>query len=468
VPRGRIFWLAMGMLVWTAKAQANGAFPGSLRVFAPPGAPEEILLATNFGLISTANGGQRWDWVCEHGDALLAAIYEIGPGARPRLYAAGPIGLAISTDGACSWTAFPEMQAAVLTGLFADPADETRVWVVARPRQAPPGDGFGLYLSTDGGATFGEPRYRVPLGSTIDSVESARTRPQRLYLTVSRGGQPPRVEIVRSDDGGTTFTVFDLSAATRGDQLRIAAVDPVDPDRLYLRVQGFPDERLVLSRDGGQTVVDALVIPQGRLSSFVRRGDGSLVAGGISDARGGTVHVSTDGGSSFELRSTAIRPGALAEREGVLWASTDNIQDGFALARSRDAASWEPVARYADVAGTKACPERTLLPQTCAAACIQELVRGVFSEQTCGASTPRPRPPDAGLPTPPTTGGGCGCHLAPTATPAAPLTLALLTLLLTRRSRRGAVSLPRCRPRPTLASPRPSSSACPSRSSASS
>ena len=373
-------------------ARGNGAFPGSLRVFTPAAAPQEILLATNFGIISTGNGGGRWDWICEHGDGLLAQIYEVGAGVRPRLYAAGPIGLAVSEDGACSWTAHPEMQAAVVIGLFADPVDDKRVWVVARPRLAGQGEGFGLFLSTDGGATFGAPRYQVPLGETIDSVETARGRPERLYLTVSRGGQPPRVDIVRSDDGGATFSVFDVSAPTRGDQLRIAAVDPQDPDRLYLRVQGFPDEQLVISRDGGQTLTDALLIERGRLSAFVRRADGSLVAGGISDTLGGGVHVSTDGGATFQLRSTAIHPGALAERDGVLWASTDNVLDGFALARSMDAVTWEPVARYADVAGTKACPGQTRIDQTCSAACIQEVVRGVFNEKSCTTAIVPPAP----------------------------------------------------------------------------
>ncbi len=407
-----VFVVAAALALAPAPARANGAFPGSLRVFVPPGAPEQILLATNFGVISTADGGGRWEWLCEHGDGLLAGIYEMGPGPRPRLYAAGPVGFAVSEDSACSWKAHPEMQAATLTGIFADPGDADRVWVVARPRLAAPADGFGLYLSRDGGATFGPPRYQVPLGATIDSVESARSRPQRLYLTVS-GGSLPRVEIVRSDDGGTTFTAVDVTAPSRGDQLRIAAVDPEDPERLYLRAQGFPDERLVISRDGGRTIADALVIERGRLTAFVRRAGGELVAGGISDTEGGRVHVSSDGGASFALRSTAIRPGALAERAGLLWASTDNLLDGFALARSADATTWEPVARYRDVVRTRTCPGSVRLDLTCSAACIQEVVRGVFDASACPTNlVPGPRP-DAAPVAPADGGGGCGCHLGP-------------------------------------------------------
>ena len=216
-------------------------------------------------------------------------------------------------------------------------------------------------------------------------------------------------------------------------------MDPEDPQRLYLRVQGFPDERLMVSSDGGETLTEALVIERGRLSAFVRRADGALVAGGIVDGRGGSLHVSTDGGQTFQLRSTAIRPGALAERDGVLWASTDNVRDGFALARSTDAITWEPVARYADVAGTRACPGRTLLAQTCAAACAQEVVRGVFTSTTC-ATGPAPRPPtDAGAPAG-ATATGCSCHLAARHRPVSPGPVAplLLVALLLARSRRSA------------------------------
>ncbi len=421
-----------------APARANGAFPGSLRVFAPPGQPDVILLATNFGVIDSSDGGRRWDWVCEHGDAQFASLYELETGPDPRLYAAGALGLAVSADRGCTWTAAPEMQAASITGLFADPAAAGRVWVVARTRDAAAGEGAGLYLSTDGGLTFGAAHYRVPLGSGIDSVEAARSRPDRLYLTVTHAGPPARTEVVRSDDGGTTFTAIDLTASTAGDQLRIAAIDPQDPERLYLRVQSFPDERLAISRDGGQTIADALMVPRGRLASFVRRADGSLVAGTISDTRGPGVHVSTDGGATFERRSTAIHPGALAERDGVLYASTDNFLDGFALARSTDGREWEPLTRYTDVAGTRDCPAATRIAQTCAALCFDQVLRGVFAEATCGPFPSPPPPTDAAIPPDDrrTGGGGCHCRVDSRPAPASPMLLVLtFAIVHVRRAR---------------------------------
>jgi hypothetical protein len=270
------------------------------------------------------------------------------------------------------------------------------------------------------------------------------------------------VEIVRSDDGGQTFTTFDVSAATGGDQLRIAAVDPVDPDRLYLREQGFPDERLMLSSDGGQTIREALTIPRGRLTAFLRRADGGLLAGGVADATGGSIHLSTDGGATFRQISTAIRPGALVERDGVVWASTDNLADGFAVARSADGATWEPVIRYADVAGIKSCSTRAPLAQTCSAACVQELVRGTFTEKTCGLPPPPEPRPDAG-PAPTTGDGrGCGCRAAGAPAESAAPALAGGLLVLAWRRRRGGQRRRRAR-RPTRAARARASRAAPPR-----
>src|SRR5262245_57919580 len=94
-----------GLLLGSAgTARGNGAFPDSFRVFVPAERPDEIVLATNFGLISSIDGGHAWRWVCEHDDGLFGARYDMGPGALPRLYAAVPSGMAASDDEACSWT----------------------------------------------------------------------------------------------------------------------------------------------------------------------------------------------------------------------------------------------------------------------------------------------------------------------------------------------------------------------------
>ena len=62
------------------------------------------------------------------------------------------------------------------------------------------------------------------------------------------------------------------------------------------------------------------------------------------------------------------------------------------------------------MAGTKECPGRTRLDQTCSAACIQELVRGVFTEKTCPTVIPQP-PPTPARSRRHAKEGGCGCRV---------------------------------------------------------
>src|SRR5688500_9189024 len=59
-------------------ARANGAFPDSLQLLLPPSVPAEIVLATNFGLVGTEDGGLTWEWSCEHGQSLGGWLYQLG------------------------------------------------------------------------------------------------------------------------------------------------------------------------------------------------------------------------------------------------------------------------------------------------------------------------------------------------------------------------------------------------------
>ena len=415
-------------------AHANGAFPESQRIFAPADRPGELLLATNFGLISSPDDGQRWQWICEHGDVLLGSRYEQG---GPRLYAAAPVGLALSDDGGCSWRHSLELEAALVSDLFAEPGNGDRLWVVARKRDVAAGEGPSLFLSTDGGATFGAPRYTVPAGAAIDGVEAARSDPRRVYLTVRRGGES-RSEFVRSDDGGATWRSF-TAPVIGANPVRIAAVDPADPDRVYLRVQGFPDEALGLTTDGGATITTPLIVPRGQLTAFVRRADASLLAAAVETRR-------RRGPAPVDRRRRPLRaprnplsPRALAERGGRLIAATDNVSDGFAIAASTDARAWSPLFHYSDVAAVKACPGIAEVPAICQPSCELQVARGLFSAELC---SPPAEPVDAAADAPavPAPQSGCGCRVAGRVAgqfsgPAALLMLAFAALVWRRPKR---------------------------------
>src|SRR5205823_2726073 len=69
-----------------AAARANGAFPDSESILTPDDRPQQILLVTNFGLISSADNGKTWLWSCEQQGNALGAFYQQTPAPKNRLF----------------------------------------------------------------------------------------------------------------------------------------------------------------------------------------------------------------------------------------------------------------------------------------------------------------------------------------------------------------------------------------------
>jgi hypothetical protein len=50
------------VLAAPAAARGDGAFPAGEGVLVPADTPQEILLVTNFGVVSSEDGGATWTW----------------------------------------------------------------------------------------------------------------------------------------------------------------------------------------------------------------------------------------------------------------------------------------------------------------------------------------------------------------------------------------------------------------------
>ena len=68
-----------GVALWSARAWANGAFPDSSAILLSADRPDQIILATNFGLIISEDDGQTWSWTCEQAATVSGALYQVGP-----------------------------------------------------------------------------------------------------------------------------------------------------------------------------------------------------------------------------------------------------------------------------------------------------------------------------------------------------------------------------------------------------
>jgi hypothetical protein len=339
----------------TASARADGAFPDSMSIFLPPDRPQEIVVAANFGLLVSRDGGARWHLMCEEAIATageLVTMYQMGPPPTSTLYAVSANQLLASSD-VCTWTeARGGWSNPLFTDVFPDPVDPARVFALAEVRAANMATST-LFESRDGGRTFPTALFRARGGLRLTGVESAAAAPRPLYVTqFGRGDAGLESWVARSADGGAMWSESSLSAALGEGEPRLAAIDRGDPRTLYLRVLDPSGDKLAISRDGGETVEVPLSI-EDSMAGFLRRGDGTLLV----TTRSGGGFRSTDGGKSFTPWPQALRLRGMGERGGVLYAVGEDAGDGFAVGASTDGGeTWKALLRFEEICGLISCP----------------------------------------------------------------------------------------------------------------
>src|SRR5690349_1126401 len=102
----RVLALSAGVagVLAAAPAAANGRFPAANQIVIDPSNPDHILARTTYGLLTTEDGGQVWDWICEQAvqwtgqydppmaitkdGTLIAGVYDH---------------LGVGTVGGCTW-----------------------------------------------------------------------------------------------------------------------------------------------------------------------------------------------------------------------------------------------------------------------------------------------------------------------------------------------------------------------------
>lgn len=412
--------LALLWVLASGPASGDGAFPDSLGILLPPDQPNRIIAKTNFGLLVSEDAGASWEWICEQAIGLNTFLYQLGPPPSDRLYAVSFDGLTFSTDFGCTWDKVQGQLATFnITDAFPDPGDSGHVLAVARPGSldggTPP---QGVYESTDGGRTFGPPLYVAPDAMRyVSGVEIAKSNPSRYFATMYSFSPSTQPYIARSADRGASWEVLDISPSVGGKAVQLLGVDPADAQILYLRLSdNFGREQLAISNDAGLTARIALQLPF-RMTAFLRRASGTLMVAG-SD---GGAFISTDQGSTFTRSGNTPHFRGLGERSGRLYAVTDNLADGFAVAVSmNDGASWQPLMRFDQLRGPKACGS---LPSTCAAPWeALKVTLGIGSAADAGTGSPRR--------------SGCGCTSASSSETSVPAACLLIAMLRSRRPAR--------------------------------
>ncbi len=322
--RNTFLWAIAAAVTFLAvrPASANGRFPASNQIIFSPTNENIIVGRATWAVLPSTDNGKTWGYLCEDTLALPgAASYEdpeLGLTANNALIAGlsiPTVGLDVSNDLGCNWDCIggplanqqiadvvvrPDLphQVLALTGTSYTVTDGATTSQV--------------YQSTDDGATW------TTLGSPLDptvtvaTIDVAKGNPNRIYVSGTRAFNTSRTaSLFVSMDAGNTWvehpvTPFNPSIPcvdTPGqcpseDSLFIAAVNPTDPNRVYLRSNGLAgtgtpgSSRLYVTTDGGQTfqVAKSFTLPTQQSSDFIVIGE---MLGFALTPDGSTIYVGT-------------------------------------------------------------------------------------------------------------------------------------------------------------------------------
>src|SRR6188474_1551389 len=121
---------ALAALSLTALASANGRFPRAQRLVQDAQQPERLALYGTYGLLTTIDAGQSWQYICEGATGPFsgeAPLLELLP--QGRLVLSSETGLQTSAFPACDWQPLLEpMLPSVVQDITRDAADPSGLW----------------------------------------------------------------------------------------------------------------------------------------------------------------------------------------------------------------------------------------------------------------------------------------------------------------------------------------------------
>jgi hypothetical protein len=431
-------------------ASANGRFPAASQFV--PVVDNQLVLRATFGLLLSGDKGASWSWVCEEAVGFTGnQDPAIAVTAAGTILAGLAEGLSISADGGCGWA-------------FAAQGLEKQLVIDVAVRKAAPSTAYALTstLKTgDGGApAFNTQLFRsaddgktwTAVGPAFDptfrgeTVEVAESDPNRLYVSGVRGGGSTALGVLFvSVDGGGTWQERAVALELPNEKAPyLAAVDPADANRLYVRTAGVSGGRILVSTDGGVSFVVSYK-SKGPLLGFALSADGATVfAGGPQDG----LLAATREGLQFEPRS-ATEVQCLATQGDVLWVCSNDATSFLLGASSDGGRTFQPRLRLAQIRGVLACPAPEQ-PMQCAArwpALREQVGAGVppaTGQPDAGVAADAAVPTvDAGAAQPTSAsssdGGGCSIHRGgnPTAYAAlAAFGFGVLLVVAAKRARR--------------------------------
>lgn len=294
----------------TPSARANGRFPYAQQLREVVG---ELVVSGTYGLLLSGNGGRDFQFVCESslfGKTLMGSwldpLLEVLPDGT--LVSGSRSGLRVSRDRGCTFQndwSLPFDPTFIPPAAGASGGNGSVIDVC--PAYSAPDSVLALatvyaadnstlehriYRSSDDARSWAQLGNPIPtsLVRVVLTLDAAPSRPQRIYVS---GSSMQGEQLLVSDDAGVSWEAHTIpvgaSAGVGG--VYIGAVSPIDPDRVYLRVNRQSetddgslawDDSLLVSEDGGKTIREVLR-KQASLLGFALSPDGNTVAAGYGD-----------------------------------------------------------------------------------------------------------------------------------------------------------------------------------------
>jgi hypothetical protein len=369
-------------------ASANGRFPATNQLVIAPADPSFLVLRATFGILVSHDAGATWDGICESAVGFNGAEDPaVAVTSKGNILAGLYEGLSVSPDQGCSWGLASELSGWVSADVSVrrdDPhAAVTVAWVQSTDDAGLSTFANRVFETADDGAHWMPAGARIDPSALVQNIDLAPSNPQRIYVSGVHGiYETNDVPLFVSDDGGRTFAErpVPVNIALEAGAF-LAAVDPSNPDRVYLRTS--PISRLLVSDDAGRSFRAPLQFA-GEMQGFALSPDGETIfAGGPSDG----LWVGDAATLSFHEVST-LPIQCLAARDGALYACSDDSR--FALGVSQDrGVSFTPLLRLEGIRGLLACPATSAT-----AACANDFLP--LCQALGGCNDAGPDPVDAG------------------------------------------------------------------------
>jgi MYXO-CTERM domain-containing protein len=355
---------ATSLLAAAPSALANGRFPSAEQLVVEPGNPSHIAVQVTYGFIQTRDAGATWHWTCEdaagYGGVLDPPIALLDTGV---LIAGVFDGLVVSSADGCDLGFVPGLEGKFFVDVSASKVDPRRAIAVSSNGLG--GNQFDtrLWASTDTAATWSPAGVPLPSDFLALTADAAPSNEQRVYLSgfVIPSSTNYIGSLARSSDGGASWEIVDIPGSTNTSGPYLAAIDPNDPDTIYVRLEGDIGVLLV-SHDAGDTW-ETVFTATSQLLGFALSPDGTEV-------RVGTETDGIHGASASDLvfsQVSSLGVRCLTWSGDVLYACAKEAVAGFTIGKSLDkGVTFQPIHNLPCLSGPDpACAAGTTIADEC-------------------------------------------------------------------------------------------------------